>query len=135
MIHRMNTYAFEVQNLFSFIMWENAADNIQGKKQFAKCRCHKSKSIFITVYLYLCNANFSNRSNISMEMADTMITFSWSRKGSPSSVYDLKTLYGKINFELINAQKSCKCRNKLHLPLCPAVLVFSVQSEGKLCPF
>ena len=30
---------------------------------------------------------------------------------------------------------SCKCRNKLHLPLHTGVLLFSVQSEGKLCPF
>ena len=39
------------------------------------------------------------------------------------------------SFELINAKISCKCRNKLHLPLRTVVLVFSVQSEGKLCPF
>ena len=41
----------------------------------------------------------------------------------------------KINFELINVKISCKCRNKLRLPLRTVVLVFSVQSEGKLCPF
>ena len=54
--------------------------------------------------------------------------------GSPSSVYDLKPLYGKINFELINAKISCKCRNKLHLPLRTVVLVFSVQLiGGQIC--
>ena len=46
----------------------------------------------------------------------------------------IEFLYGKIYFELINAKVSCKCRNKLHLPLRTVVLVFSVQSEGKLCP-
>ena len=55
--------------------------------------------------------------------------------GSPSSAYDLYTLYGKIYFQLINAKITCKCRNKFHLPLRTVVLVFSVQSEGKLCPF
>ena len=55
--------------------------------------------------------------------------------GSPSSVYDSSTLYEKLNFDLINAKVSCKNRNKLYLPLCTVVLVFSVQSERKLCPF
>ena len=36
---------------------------------------------------------------------------------------------------IINTKVSCKCRNKLHLPLRTVVLVFSVQSEGKVCPF
>ena len=43
--------------------------------------------------------------------------------------------YGKIKFEPINAKVSCKCRNKLHLALRMVVLIFSVQSERKLCPF
>ena len=41
----------------------------------------------------------------------------------------------KIKFELVNDKISCKCRSKLHLPLRTVILVFSVQSEGKLCPF
>ena len=40
-----------------------------------------------------------------------------------------------LNFELINAKISCKCRHKLHLPLRTVVLVISVQLEGKLCTF
>ena len=69
-IHTMNTYASVDQNLavscsfFKIVMWEvveNAADNIQGKKQFAKFRM--------------------------------------------SQIEEVKTLYRKIYFELINAQK------------------------------
>ena len=40
--------------------------------------------------------------------------------------------YGLTYFELINAKISCKCRKKVRLPLHTVVLVFSVQSEGKL---
>ena len=40
----------------------------------------------------------------------------------------------EINFELKNAKVSCKCRNKVHLPLRTVVLIFSVQSECKLSP-
>ena len=38
---------------------------------------------------------------------------------------------GKLTLSF-NAKISCKCRNKLHLPLRTVVLVFSLQSEGKL---
>ena len=55
--------------------------------------------------------------------------------GRPSLVYDLETLYGEVNFQLTNAKVSFKCRNKFHLPLRTVVLVFSVQSDCKLCPF
>ena len=54
--------------------------------------------------------------------------------GRPSLVYDLETLYGEVDFKLANAKVSFKCRNKFHLPLRTVVLVFSVQSEHKLCP-
>ena len=40
----------------------------------------------------------------------------------------------EVNFELINAKVSCKCRNKAHLPLRTVVVIFSVQSERKLSP-
>ena len=39
-------------------------------------------------------------------------------------------VWGKLT-ELVNAKISCKCKNKLHLPLRKVVFVFSVQSEGK----
>ena len=55
------------------------------------------------------------------------------RTQAAQAQYTIYRLYsGKINFELINAKISCKCRNKLHLPLRTVLLVFSVQSEGKL---
>ena len=52
-------------------------------------------------------------------------------QAAQAAVYDLQTLYGKTYFELINAKISCKCRNKVRLPLHTVVLVFSVKSEGK----
>ena len=35
---------------------------------------------------------------------------------------------------MLNAKVSCKCRNKVHLPIRTVVLIFSVQSERKLSP-
>ena len=37
--------------------------------------------------------------------------------------------------KLINAKVSCKCRNKLHLPVRTVVLVFSVQTVSVLDGF
>ena len=44
---------------------ETAAENIQGKKQFTKFRMLQIEEACL-LYLYVCNADVSNRSNISL---------------------------------------------------------------------
>ena len=46
---------------------ENVAENIQGKKQFAKLKMLQiEEGKYVYHYLYLCNADVSNQSNIVM---------------------------------------------------------------------
>ena len=60
---------------------ENATENIQGKKQFAKFRMLgiKEGKPYVLLYLYLGNADVSNQSNICTQVVDTLIIYSWSR--------------------------------------------------------
>ena len=87
------------------------------------------------MYKLTSNHNFGNLKDINMDRLLMAVNKLSSSLGSPISVYDLYTLCGTINFELINAKVGCKCRNKIHLPVRTVVLVLSVQSERKLCPF
>ena len=58
---------------------ENAAENIQGKKQFAKFRMLQIEEGKHVYYIYT-SVTLTFRSEVILtKMMDTMITYSWSR--------------------------------------------------------